>query len=208
MPSPARQMLRMARFFSEQARRSADTNDRDALTMYLQAAIVFGRSVTFALQKECARASGFSEWYEQKQAELRNDPVAKFFLETRNVILKQGPIAVPKETNIAIHESVLLSDCVQVKVIRGVPWYRRSPKVLWEDFGAPALTRLSVCLRRLLSAVRPKRRANGSTSVIVDRYRFDTDDLKDRSAFEALDEYLAVMERIVSDAEKVFPASG
>jgi hypothetical protein len=207
MPSPARQMLQMARFFAEQARRCADTNGRDALTMHLQAAIVFGRSVTFALQKEHARTPGFSEWYEQKQVELRNDPVAKFFLETRNVILKQGPISVPKETNIAIHDSILLSDCVQVKVVRGVPWYRRNPKILWEDFGAPALTRLSLCSRRLLSAIRPRRRADGSTSVIFERYRFDTDDLKDKSAFEALDEYLAVMERIVSDSENVFPTS-
>ena len=63
--STARATLDTARFFCDAAGRAAD--DVEAFRRYLQAAIVFARSVTFHLQKEYSDSAGFKDsWWPQK----------------------------------------------------------------------------------------------------------------------------------------------
>jgi hypothetical protein len=48
------------------------------------------RNVTFVLQKEFNKNPSFEAWYKKKQLEMDEDPLCKFFIETRNRITKEG----------------------------------------------------------------------------------------------------------------------
>jgi hypothetical protein len=54
--------------------------------------IVNARSVTFVMQKEYSKHARFSTWYNSQQESMRVKPICKFFLEQRNVILKERSI--------------------------------------------------------------------------------------------------------------------
>jgi hypothetical protein len=135
MESVARVIPATARFFVDQASRIDPnrSNDREALTNYLQAAIVFMRSVTFHLQKQFAHTAGFNEWYAQQQQRLSEDRLSRFLLQQRNYVLKEGPINIHRIIELEMMESLHVSGSASVRIIRGKPWYRRSPKVLLED---------------------------------------------------------------------------
>ena len=132
----ARQTLDRGRFFVEQAVR-VGLDDRQVFQHFLEAAIIFGRSVTFHLQKELAHEDGFGDWYAEWQAQLGQISVCVFLLEKRNFLLKEGPTKIS-----AVHEmsgscSVVVSCHAEATVVRAMPWYRRSPKILWADLIAP-----------------------------------------------------------------------
>lgn len=80
-----RQMLDFARLGAEDFHGSGD---RKLPGLYT--AVTSGRSVTFVLQKLTGRAAGFALWYANIQAELKADPVARWFVELRNRIEKEG----------------------------------------------------------------------------------------------------------------------
>jgi hypothetical protein len=58
--------------------------------------IVFGRSVTLVLQnlRSAAPEGEFDKWYEPYQEAMKADPLMRYFVEARNVILKQGRLNV------------------------------------------------------------------------------------------------------------------
>ncbi len=56
--------------------------------------VVFGRSVSFAIQNLRGKVEGFDEWYAPHQERMAQDKVMKFFLELRNTILKVGDLKV------------------------------------------------------------------------------------------------------------------
>ena len=56
----------------------------------LYAAVTSARSVTFALQNMNGHVDGADAWYESVRARLRADAVARFFVDLRNRIEKQG----------------------------------------------------------------------------------------------------------------------
>lgn len=87
--SVARNTLGKARFFLNQAE-LCETSDREAFEAYLAAAIVFARSITFHIQKEYRHQPNFENWYSHHEAKMRDDPICKFFIEKRNLIVKEG----------------------------------------------------------------------------------------------------------------------
>jgi len=48
------------------------------------------RNVTFAMQKEYSNNIKFKEWYTKKQEEMKKDKLLNFFIEKRNIIVKEG----------------------------------------------------------------------------------------------------------------------
>lgn len=50
---------------------------------YFSAFVSAARSVTFAMQASMKGVSGFDEWYAERQVEMRNDRLARFFHECR-----------------------------------------------------------------------------------------------------------------------------
>ncbi|NGX32152.1 MAG: hypothetical protein K1060chlam4_00193 [Candidatus Anoxychlamydiales bacterium] len=63
--------------------------------------VIFARTVTFVLQKEFSENKGFEIWYQKKRDNLSNNPIAKFFLDQRNTIEKEGINAL--EFSLDIH---------------------------------------------------------------------------------------------------------
>ena len=136
--STAFQTLGRANFFLDYAEKYAFV-DRQAFEYFLEAAIVYGRSVTFHLQKEFSKYSLFGDWYCEKQGEMRKDSLFQFFLDKRNYILKEGPVPIIKTTIVTISETVTISDFLEVQVIRARPWYKRGLKTIFEDLRASLL---------------------------------------------------------------------
>lgn len=201
--SNARETLDKARFFLTEAE-TAGLDDRKRLERMIEAAIVFGRSVTFHLQKEFAHAEGFSDWYVEQQRKMREDPLCVFFLEKRNFILKEGPVPIRKTITVTITEAIAVSSSFSARVIRGKPWYRRRPGILVQDLLRPireAWSELKVRQRR-----RRRRRAleDASQSEAQEYLHFDDSDWKERPALDVLNEYLEKLEPVVDEAEEKF----
>jgi hypothetical protein len=57
---------------------------------YLNAFISASRSITFSLQAAMKNALHFKEWYDQYQNKLRENDLARYFLEVRNLSQKVG----------------------------------------------------------------------------------------------------------------------
>lgn len=64
------------------------------IQFYLNAFLSAARSVTFLVQKELAHTKDFSAFWSLVQAELREDPAARFFLELRNFSQKAGRVSI------------------------------------------------------------------------------------------------------------------
>ncbi|BFI95687.1 MAG: hypothetical protein RSP_11970 [Rhodanobacter sp.] len=60
----------------------------------LNAFVSASRSVTFLIQKEMARVSGFDAWWSGQQKAMSRDPAMRFFLELRNYSQKEGRISL------------------------------------------------------------------------------------------------------------------
>lgn len=93
--SIARRTLTKARFFVDQVERCG-TDDQTAFETYIEAAIVFGRSVTFHIKSEYSHRPGFDTWYSPHETAMRSDPLFDFFLNTRNFVLHEGPVEFHK----------------------------------------------------------------------------------------------------------------
>lgn len=195
--------LQKAYFFADRAR-AAGPAQREEFSNFFEAAIVFARSVTLHLQKEYSHRSGFKDWYSTKQDMMKRDAVCSFFLEQRNFILKEGPANLHKVTSITIRESFILSDSIKVKVIRGKPWYRRSPKILWGDLRRIIMKPIRECLeKRKIKRRRLEVQKEPRLETTQDFF-FDDPKWRDRSALDMLYKYLDKLKLIVNEAEKRF----
>jgi len=203
MNSIARRTLERAQFFLEQAKTS-ESGNRRAFEHFLEAAIVFGRSVTFHLQKEFNTCTGFKEWYEQKQEQMESDPLFKFFKEKRNYILKEGPVPVQKTITIGVTESFNLSLSVEARVKRAKPWYKRSPKIWWEDTKAAIVWPLQRWRYERRLARKRKQHQQPTRSEIQERLHFEEQEWRNRAATDVLQEYLHKLECLVEEAESRF----
>ena len=197
MTSIAGSTIAKARFFLDCAD-DAGANERVSFCNHLEAAIVFARSVTFHLQKEFANQPDFANWYVEHQKSLAQNQLARFLLEQRNYLLKEGPIATHRVIQMTVTASVHASDSATVTVIRGAPWYRRSLRVLWEDSTYP--------LRERLHRFREERRQararklieqNSPPDTTRDHIYFSHDKWKSEPAIELVRWLLSELEVIV-----------
>ena len=90
--SIARRTLRKARILADLAEQRFSDNDPEAFEACLEAAIQFGRNITFHIQKEYSDQRGFQCWYSAQRARIQADPVCSFFQETRTDIVHKWPI--------------------------------------------------------------------------------------------------------------------
>jgi len=201
--SVASQTLGRANFFLDYAETYAFVN-RQAFEHFLEAAIVYGRSVTFHLQKEYSKKSPFDDWYREKQEEMRKDTLFQFFLNKRNYILKEGPVSIRKTTAVNITETAIASDFVEVQVVRGRPWFKRGPKTLFGDLCAPLLQKYHKWkYERDLFRKRNKRNEQ-QQSEVREFLHFEEPEWHDRPATDLVREYLRKLATIINDAEMRF----
>lgn len=203
--SVARGTVERARFFLDQAF-AIGAADRSTFQHFLEAAIVFARSVTFHVQKQYAHADGFADWYAGWQERLKGDALANFFLVQRNYVLKQGPLRVGKHVEVHLQATVTLTDSVSVKVFRGQPWYHRSPKILIEDAVYPIRE-----MFRTWRQERSRRRVARSTTegsstgvAVTENLHFAEEPWSQRPALQLMHEYLSTLNRLVTEAEEKF----
>jgi len=201
--SNARETLDKAQFFVAEAR-EVSFEHRPRLERFVEAAIVFGRSVTFHLQKEYSRVDGFEEWYAAQQESMRADAVFGFFLHKRNFILKEGSLPVRRAISISVTEVAAGSVSVSAPVTRASPWYRRGPGILLDHALRPLRTlafRWTVGRgrRRQSKVVQPP--SSSEATVVV---HFDDPDWGGRDALKLIEYYLASLRPIVEEAERRF----
>jgi hypothetical protein len=206
MESVARVTLATARFFVDQASRIDPNcpNDREALTNYLQAAIVFMRSITLHLQKQFAHTPGFHEWYAQQQQRLRADRLSRFLTDERNYVLKEGPVNIHRIIEVEMMECLHVSGSASVRIIRGKPWYRQSPKVLLEDAIYPMRGWLRRWRDRRSSIKAAQAHRQASAGVGRDRLFFTEPEWAGTPAIDLLRRQLASLDEIVLEAEARF----
>jgi hypothetical protein len=201
--SIAAQTLGRANFFLDYAESYAPS-DRRGFEHFLEAAIVYGRSVTFHLQKEFSKYSGFDDWYREKREEMEKDPLFRFFLEKRNYILKEGPVSIQKTIAITISETITASSFVEVQVIRGKPWYKRGPKILLDDLRTPLLQKYRKWkYERELARRRKIPNAHEQTEV-SEILHFEETEWRNRPATDLVREYLQKLTAVIDEAEMRF----
>jgi hypothetical protein len=81
--------------------RALKAGEPEARVAGLRNLVVFGRAVTNVLQNLRSTEATFNAWYNKYEAEMRADPLMKYFYDLRSRILKQGDLPV--------HSSVQLS---------------------------------------------------------------------------------------------------
>ncbi|MGD0792538.1 MAG: hypothetical protein ABR920_12280 [Terriglobales bacterium] len=80
--------LREAAFFLDGLRTAGQLSFE--ARCYFSAFVSAARTVTLALQVTMKHIDGFNAWYEQAQARLKADPLARFFVEVRNDSVHKG----------------------------------------------------------------------------------------------------------------------
>ncbi len=200
--SIARQTLNRARGLLAEAK-LIGFEDQDRFLTQLESAIVFGRSITFHLQKEYSDITGFAGWYENEQERLGTIALCRFFLQMRNAILHEGPRQVRRNTTVAIGTAAEVNASLSIRVIRAGPWYGRSPQVAWSDLTAP----LQRCWHRYWQ--RHGRRApspveKAETSRVTRTWRFDDPAWYDYPAVDLVKAYLDILDPLIDEAERQF----
>lgn len=112
----AREKLEAARYFLEQMK--AALQDRKVFAYNLDAFISISRSVTWVLQSQFRGNTKFEAWYEERRKEMREDPLMKFFLNMRNVSVKEHIPSTKVEASVSISGNAVLVDTVSIRVIR------------------------------------------------------------------------------------------
>ena len=79
-----------AEYFADRLRRLYDDYFKYELDAFLSAA----RNVTWLLQKEMSEATGFNDWWNDRQKEMGNDPAMVFFRDMRNFSQKEGQVSM------------------------------------------------------------------------------------------------------------------
>ena len=205
----ASETLKKCRFFLDRAREVA-RSDRDAFGAYLEAAIIFSRSVTFHLQKELSAKPGFQAWYPVQQTRLSQNAGSRYLLEQRNYLLKEGPLQARRIVSVTGTASITITASASIRVIRGAPWYRRSPKILWEDATRPfreSLRRVAERHRQRAAALERRKRQVQAASPPKDEMYFVGEEWSHKPALEIVSDHLALLESIVDEASLQFVES-
>lgn len=209
MQLTAAETLKKSNFFLNRAREVA-RSDRDAFGAFLEAAIIFSRSVTFHLQKELSSKPGFAEWYAIQQSRLAQSVESRFLLEQRNYLLKEGPLQARRVISVTGTASITITASASIRVIRGVPWYRRSPKVWWEDAARPfkeKLRRRAERRRQMAAAAERRQRQAQVAPQSKDEMYFVGPEWSHKSALEIVADHLKSLGEIVDEAARHFADS-
>ena len=128
----------------------------------------------------------------------------------------KGPVDVHKVITASARAIAVVSVVVEARVIRGKPWYRRSPTILWQDFHAAMMRPIRKWLRhheiarqRAQDQEQPSRQATECFYFDDPQWRHRlAPEWRNRPALELLREYLDRLEEIVNAAEAKFAPPG
>lgn len=175
MPTDTRWTLDQSRFFLEKMR-GLLANPRE-FTYYLNAFISSARSVTFIMQEEFSRRSGFTSWYESRQAELRKDPTFQYFNEHRRLLTHVRALKEPSHAFI------------------------HNPDELLRGYMAYVVTGTGSTLRLVIQDDVQERRRK----VLGNQPDYFFEDVNDKSVLEMCDSYVNELANLVETVESQFP---
>jgi hypothetical protein len=93
----------------------------------LNAFISRGRTITWIIKKQYSHRPGFATWYSKIEKEMKADELMQFFVNARNISLKEQPI-VPSYNLTIRHVKVTSGKTLRIPV-EGVPfWVERNEK--------------------------------------------------------------------------------
>lgn len=211
--SIARRTLQKARFFLTLAEQDGIA-DRDAFVYCFEAAIVFGRSIPHHLRKQYIRPD--KPWCRTQLKALETEPLVTFFVSTRDFIIHQGEVGIRRAFEVTPQPGHLtLSGSVTVRLARGAPWYKRSPRILWGDSVRAVLRPWRKWREarqekgRIAALQRESQRQEQTPPVTRVRLYFASDDpaVKGRPAVELVYEYLRRLEKEIDTFDERFGES-
>lgn len=88
----------------------------DAFRLSLNNCIQVLRSFSWILQKSKSEFASFSRWYKEWQNRMRADPVLKWLVQARNVIVKEGDLVTHSKVRLAIVKSWFGVPSIEVEV--------------------------------------------------------------------------------------------
>ena len=120
--------------------------DPDAFRLSLNNGIQALRSVSWILQKSKREFSAFQRWYGRWQERMRADPVLAWFVQVRNIIVKEGDLATHSRARVGVVKSWFEPASIEIEA---------SPFATTEDFAkivtkaAPQTLSLQLALLRV-----------------------------------------------------------
>lgn len=104
-----------AEYFLEQMRKNSLGGK--VFIYNLDAFLNAARSITFVLKKEFSTNPKFSAWYATKEEEMRKDDLMKFFVEMRNVSVKEYSPKTQTVTTLDVTETISISESVSITLV-------------------------------------------------------------------------------------------
>lgn len=205
MAESSRRLAKASRFL--ELAKAEEGREVERFVDFLETVIESGRSVTWILQKEFARAPGFEAWYADQQRQMQADPLMRFFADVRTYTVHKGALTVRRVVSVTPSPAIAyVETSVTVKVIRARPWYGRPLAVTWGDLKANVLQWLRMHQPRLNAWWWRRQRARQVEvpAVVEDHYYFQDPGFDDRSAVALVEKYLTRLRPIVEAAERRF----
>jgi hypothetical protein len=198
----AKTALLKARYFLDQSKlaeadpKTLDDVNRLPFAANLEAAIIYARSAIDHLKKEFAPAHqsrGYRKWHNDKWKQLDEDPVFKYFSGRRNFIVHQGPEKTSARVYLEANMKIALSASLSLAVIRADGTIEppvANPLPPSQINEPPASEGHPPC------GPKPSSRSQ--------QFFFADANWNEKSAIEYVDEYVAICQQFVSEAESKF----
>jgi len=186
--SDSREKLLEAEFFLEHMKETQ--SDRAAFKYNLSAFLTAARSVTLFMQKEFKKVSGFKEWYEEKQAKMKNDSDMTFLNKTRRITIHIKPI------QLHAHIDVTISAPTASVIV-----YAQAPTiVVTKTDGTIERSKPKPTLPPLTTMTALTHTEAQSTTT----WRWHFDDLPDREVLTFCEEQVAKIKTLLAECESLF----
>jgi hypothetical protein len=207
----ARDTLEKARYFLAQAMtaEAAPQSPSMAFVAHLEAAIVYGHAIRDHLSAEFSRRPKWRLWKAARLKVLRVEPLFLFFSAEgdratdpglRQIILHRGGEQFSLFRSVQLFMQIMNKASVSKVVIRAAPWYRRSPRIIFDDLIYPARERWRTW--RSERQVRQEAAERfGGDGRIERTFFFTASDWKHEPARIIVGKFLDLMESEIDDAE-------
>lgn len=113
--SETRHKLEEAEYFLDQTR--ANVEDPKPFVFNLSAFLSASRSVTFIMQKEFKKCSGFDDWYANKQIKMEQCEDLTFFNKLRVATIHKAAVRPSRKAEAGISDTMNISDSIAVRLI-------------------------------------------------------------------------------------------
>lgn len=178
MITACREKLLEAKYFLECIKERQ--SDRDVFKYNLSAFLAAARSVTFIMQTEFDKVTGFREWYNEKQSNMRNDETMRLLNDKRRITIHTQPIQPRAHVNINIPVYGTASSNISMVITRADGTIERRETEPTLPLPAPAKTDVTM------------------------EWRWYFDELPEKDVVTLCGEHIIKLETLVAECESQF----